>query len=367
MANVLSSRLISLAFLKKHRQYARCDRARFTHSSSLICTKSAALEIYKFSELRSFQLEENETSTQTGDSIGKQNDDKFRAMIARERVHAIACEANARELDERMLERKKKKNETVVCIFAWFGSEKRHVRKYAEMYRGLGNDVIVCAPPALASLSASMTHRIANEFLSVVHDEYGECENVCVHSFSNGGFMFCGNLLHHGGDRVDLGGVEDEVKVNRVLAREFKEKIKTVTLDCSPATLTSDVVSRALASVLLGARVEDVIGDGKGRIGSFMKSALDVLANTLMSDEKLKKKIENAYKAWESEIDSRVPLKLLYSESDSLVPKEEIEAFAKRSRERGHPIYMKSWSNVPHCEIGRYHYDEYVDALFRKH
>ena len=35
-------------------------------------------------------------------------------------------------------------------------------------------------------------------------------------------------------------------------------------------------------------------------IGGLMKSALDNLANTLLSDENLQRKINNAYAAWET-------------------------------------------------------------------
>lgn len=98
-----------------------------------------------------------------------------------------------------------------------------------------------------------------------------------------------------------------------------------------------------------------------------MKSALDNLANTLLSDENLQRKINNAYAAWETALDVNVPLKMLFSESDKLVPVNEVQEFAQRQRDRGNAaVYTKSWENVPHCEIGRWHQDEYVRALFEE-
>ena len=102
-------------------------------------------------------------------------------------------------------------------------------------------------------------------------------------------------------------------------------------------------------------------------IGGLMKSALDNLANTLLSDENLQRKINNAYAAWETALDVNVPLKMLFSESDKLVPVNEVQEFAQRQRDRGNAaVYTKSWKNVPHCEIGRWHQDEYVRALFEE-
>ena len=78
----------------------------------------------------------------------------------------------------------------------------------------------------------------------------------------------------------------------------------------------------------------------------------------------LQRKINNAYAAWETALDTNVPLKMLFSESDKLVPVNEVEEFAQRQRARGNVVFTKSWKNVPHCEIGRWHQDEYVKALF---
>ena len=65
-----------------------------------------------------------------------------------------------------------------------------------------------------------------------------------------------------------------------------------------------------------------------------------------------KRKINNAYAAWETALDVNVPLKMLFSESDRLVPVNEVQEFAQRQRDRGNAaVYTKSWKNVPHCEI----------------
>ena len=106
-------------------------------------------------------------------------------------------------------------------------------------------------------------------------------------------------------------------------------------------------------------------GGGESRMGELAKSALDVLAETLLSDENLQRKINNAYAAWETELDTNVPLKMLFSESDKLVPVNEVQEFAQRQRARGNArVFTKCFKNVPHCEIGRWHQDEYMKVLF---
>jgi hypothetical protein len=262
-------------------------------------------------------------------------------------------------------EDEKKRSKDVVVIFAWFGSEKKHVAKYAHMYEDKHEEVIVVAPPALASLSPKLTTQIANDFLRIFREK--DVEGVHVHSFSNGGFLFAGNLLYHASDKRD----DKECKINVELAKKWKTKIKSVTLDCAPARLNANVISRAFASVLLGSRVEDIYdndakeGGGESRMGELAKSALDVLAETLLSDENLQRKINNAYAAWETELDTNVPLKMLFSESDKLVPVNEVQEFAQRQRARGNArVFTKCFKNVPHCEIGRWHQDEYMKVLF---
>ena len=286
----------------------------------------------------------------------------------------IRCEKITNAIDVFTFEadnKDKRRNKDVIVIFAWFGSDKKHVRKYAQMYenRRMGEKVIVVAPPALASLSPNMTTQIANDFLTGFFEEEA-IEGVHVHSFSNGGFLFAGNLFHHASDVKKR---EDDCSVNAQLAKKFKMKIKSVTLDCAPAKLSAEVISRAFASVLLGSRVEDIYDNNTSKegessiIGGLMKSALDNLANTLLSDENLQRKINNAYAAWETALDVNVPLKMLFSESDKLVPVNEVQKFAQRQRDRGNAaVYTKSWKNVPHCEIGRWHQDEYVRALFEE-
>jgi len=321
----LSSRLVSLALLKKYKATppVRAD------SGGVFASSSA----YSSSSLFSRERKTNAIEVFTFQQKNHQN--------------------HVREA----------KSKDVVVIFAWFGSDKKHVAKYAQMYKDKQEKVIVVAPPALASLSPKLTTQIANDFLKFFDDDI---EGVHVHSFSNGGFLFAGNLFHHASDEKRA----DDLPVNRELAKKFKKKIKSVTLDCAPARLNADVISRAFASVLLGSRVEDIydnnnnLKEGESSMGGLMKSALDALANTLLSDENLQRKINNAYAAWETALDTNVPLKMLFSESDKLVPVNEVEEFAQRQRARGNVVFTKSWKNVPHCEIGRWHQDEYVKALF---
>jgi hypothetical protein len=345
--SLVSSRLVSLALFKKYK------------TGTTTTTTTTNLPIVR--------AESSASSSSSGSYYSSSQKSGWSSST-------IRCEKITNAIDVFTFEadnKDKRRNKDVIVIFAWFGSDKKHVRKYAQMYenRRMGEKVIVVAPPALASLSPNMTTQIANDFLTGFFEEEA-IEGVHVHSFSNGGFLFAGNLFHHASDVKKR---EDDCSVNAQLAKKFKMKIKSVTLDCAPAKLSAEVISRAFASVLLGSRVEDIYDNNTSKegessiIGGLMKSALDNLANTLLSDENLQRKINNAYAAWETALDVNVPLKMLFSESDKLVPVNEVQEFAQRQRDRGNAaVYTKSWKNVPHCEIGRWHQDEYVRALFEE-
>ena len=225
------------------------------------------------------------------------------------------------------------------------------------MYKRRNFEVIVVSPPALASLNPTMTNKIANDFLNVLKP--GNRKKLHLHSFSNGGFLFAGNLLHHGKKGRRRNSLEKDAEVNVEREIEFRNKINTIAIDCAPAALTPEVISKALASVLLGSRAEDLPDDG---VGGFAKFALDTLGRTLMRDEKIKRKIDDAYAAWETEL-AEVPMQIFYSQSDELVPASEVEAFARRRKDNGGTIQLRMWENVPHCEIGRFFEDEYSEAL----
>lgn len=347
MHAAVSSRLVSLALLKKYKARGGIGAERGVVGSAHAGGGSVV------------------ASSSTSSSSPSRGGVRERKTNAIDVFRFVQNHRRRRADDEEAEDDEKKRSKDVVVIFAWFGSEKKHVAKYAHMYEDRHEEVIVVAPPALASLSPKLTTQIANDFLRIFREK--DVEGVHVHSFSNGGFLFAGNLLHHASDKRD----DKECKINVELAKKWKTKIKSVTLDCAPARLNANVISRAFASVLLGSRVEDIYdndakeGGGESRMGELAKSALDVLAETLLSDENLQRKINNAYAAWETELDTNVPLKMLFSESDKLVPVNEVQEFAQRQRARGNArVFTKCFKNVPHCEIGRWHQDEYMKVLF---
>ena len=53
----------------------------------------------------------------------------------------------------------------LALVVGWFGAELKHVRKYADMYRGAGWDAITVAPPSLATLVPP----VADVYLSLIH------------------------------------------------------------------------------------------------------------------------------------------------------------------------------------------------------
>ena len=174
--SLVSSRLVSLALFKKYK----------------IGTTTTTTTTTNLPIVRAESSSSNSSTSYSSSQKSGWSSSTIRCEKITNAIDVFTFEADNKD---------KRRSKDVIVIFAWFGSDKKHVRKYAQMYenRRMGEKVIVVAPPALASLSPNMTTQIANDFLTGFFEEEA-IEGVHVHSFSNGGFLFAVNLFHHASD-----------------------------------------------------------------------------------------------------------------------------------------------------------------------
>ena len=196
-------------------------------------------------------------------------------------------------------------------LVGWFGCKPSHLRKYAKMYLSdaLGYDAVVCVtPPVAATLFPALGDAFAATALGAVaharkilaeEDAEGKSASSSVsapshqasapvalgpacalderplilHLFSNGGYVFAGNVMH-----AQTGFVADTetplgASITTVLRRRlgfapepaaaarFSDSVAALVMDSAPGELEPGMVAASFRSVLTGSRAEIVAPD----------------------------------------------------------------------------------------------------------
>jgi pimeloyl-ACP methyl ester carboxylesterase len=189
-------------------------------------------------------------------------------------------------------------------LVGWFGCKPSHLRKYAKMYLSdaLGYDAVVCVtPPVAATLFPALGDAFAATALGAVaharkilaeEDAEGKSASSSVsapshqasapvalgpacalderplilHLFSNGGYVFAGNIMH-----AQTGFVADTetplgASITTVLRRRlgfapepaaaarFSDSVAALVMDSAPGELEPGMVAASFRSVLTGSR-----------------------------------------------------------------------------------------------------------------
>lgn len=228
-------------------------------------------------------------------------------------------------------------------LLGWLGADRKHVAKYAEAWRAppLGLvDVVDVVPGVAATLFERAADAAHLEALRRVTRETAAGAPLVLHAFSNAGELFLGGLMR----RAD-GGCE--------LARDVLGRTAGVVLDSAPGRLDVDVVERGVSATLLGVAAPPR-GDPLRVPGARLAASALLAANA--------ERLEAVRSAWDTALPG-VPTLLLHTKADTLIPAEFLEAFAARREAGGAPVRTRAWDDPPHCEILRYHRDEYVHEL----
>ena len=181
-------------------------------------------------------------------------------------------------------------------LVGWFGCKPSHLRKYAKMYLSdaLGYDAVVCiTPPVAATLFPALGDAFAATALGAVaharkilaeEDAEGKSASrvsapvalgpacalderpLILHLFSNGGYVFAGNVMH-----AQTGFVADTetplgASITTVLRRRlgfapepaaaarFSDTVAALVMDSAPGELEPEMVAASFRSVLTGSR-----------------------------------------------------------------------------------------------------------------
>ena len=194
---------------------------------------------------------------------------------------ADATRADTRDVDSRLSVTR----EALPVLVGWFGCKRSHLRKYAKMYADIGYDNVVCVIPPTAStlfpalgdaFAASALEsvvkakaRIAerNEDAADVDDDSNtddvSTSGVVLHIFSNGGYLFAGNIAHAqtgfvADTEMPLGDVSTALRrklgfaPDPKLARDFTQNVVALVVDSAPGELEPGMVAASFEAVLEG-------------------------------------------------------------------------------------------------------------------
>ncbi len=220
-------------------------------------------------------------------------------------------------------------------LVGWFGCKPSHLRKYAKMYladSGENYDSVVCITPPVAatlfpalgdafaatalSAVASARRTLAIEGSGLVDKKHKlEIENkapscsvherpLILHLFSNGGYLFAGNVMHAQtgfvADTETPLGEELSTALRRKLgmapapedAARFVESVAALVMDSAPGELEPGMVAASFDSVLSGKAVE--IDEAE----SYSTTATRQLSQSLLAWPPIAKRLRYVDAAW---------------------------------------------------------------------
>lgn len=195
---------------------------------------------------------------------------------------ADATRADTRDVDSRLSVTR----EALPVLVGWFGCKRSHLRKYAKMYADIGYDNVVCViPPTASTLFPALGDAFAASALESVvkakariaelqHEDAADVDDdsntddvstsgVVLHIFSNGGYLFAGNIAHAqtgfvADTEMPLGDVSTALRrklgfaPDPKLARDFTQNVVALVVDSAPGELEPGMVAASFEAVLEG-------------------------------------------------------------------------------------------------------------------
>ena len=232
----------------------------------------------------------------------------------------------------------------LVILAGWLGCQPRSLRRYEELYRARGMQVLRYIAPPSAIFQCTLPYYTANHKDTVSQPKYemdelvdrmladleaSGCTAYLFHCFSNGG-CFVYERFRQATSKPPAGIIMDSCpgfQIHRI----------TIALDYCTWTERLQVAWNH-ARYYARAHNHDTWQP-------HVKRRADEYHDNLLNDPWL------------------VPQLYLYSRDDPLMPYDEVAALAKARKERGVDVHQKLWDNSRHCAHLIDHPEEYEQAV----
>ncbi|MEW5316303.1 MAG: hypothetical protein WDW38_007682 [Sanguina aurantia] len=233
-----------------------------------------------------------------------------------------------------------------VVVIGWMGSKRMYLNKYANLWRRSGDHEVICLRPSVMMTLVRWRGVItAGGDIDKVARLHMECANMPTfyHIFSTGGFIHAGTMWRW------MDEVEDVM-----LRRDMLEEVAGIILDSAPARVMPDTAARAIVCAVTRCRAEDVDTRYTSAV-AFTESVLRLWLDA----PSVKLRAQEVYEAWYN-MAPLCPQLYLYSESDPLVPSDEVEKYIKIQETRGVRISSHKYEDTGHCEHYRVYPHDYA-------
>lgn len=265
----------------------------------------------------------------------------------------------------------------LVVLAGWLGSKPQHLKRYEDLYRRAGCDVIHRIAPAYMIVTATLRPAemikpppawpqktpVSSSLQNLAWDVLAEIDNrdppfLFFHTFSNGGCMLWEQIRRLYGLENTLAGENGATVPVTVQKKLRKMKMKTigVTFDSAPGS-ELERINEALAYCTWKERCLAVLYGG-----------FDFLS--IGSDERVKLRLKRRSREYISTLQSDpwdIPQLYLFSVDDPLAPYHDLDSLVDArikvfGKER---IWKVAWGRSKHCAHLLLHPKEYSEAVQR--
>ncbi|KAG9449678.1 hypothetical protein H6P81_009643 [Aristolochia fimbriata] len=233
-------------------------------------------------------------------------------------------------------------------LLGWLGAEKKHLRRYAELYNSNGIRTIPFVINVKEIMSPDMGRgaerriaKLAEELMSWLHGKEidGRERGLLFHTFSNTGWLAYGVLL----DNLQQKG-------------DFMQKIKGCVVDSGgDPEINPQVWAAGFSAALLKKRsslmhCEANAADNKPRfVEKFLLNSFEMLFSILLMMPEVNRRLRKIIGVL-SDKQPPCPQLYLYSTADKVIPYRSVESFIEQQKKSGKEIMASNFETSPHVD-----------------
>lgn len=252
----------------------------------------------------------------------------------------------------------------MVILIGWLGCRQRYIDKYAAIWAAWGADTLTFLPSTAGIVVPPLGDRDVRAFCATlsalpVPAPAPTPRPVILHSFSNAGWLFTGQLLRATAHPPPLTLPADHARALQALMHAH---VAAVVLDSAPGRIDADVAARGFGAALANQEAEGF--DGRYPLVTALARHL---FRWYLRAPVIATRLREVQAAWATPASgwggNAAPLLHLYSDADVLIPREDMEAFAAGQVRAGRRVQAVVFEGAPHVRLLQADPDKYREAV----
>ncbi|KQJ93172.1 hypothetical protein BRADI_3g03050v3 [Brachypodium distachyon] len=250
---------------------------------------------------------------------------------------------------------------TLVVLLGWLGARQKHLRRYADLYRGRGVGSVRFVVPVRELVGLDLGRRVERRVADLAAEIAAWCDadrrrTLLFHTFSNTGWLAYGAVLENLQSRADIierirGCIVDSAPVLEIRPEVWAAGFSAAMLKKS-SSLTGPSSDFLDGSTLNGAlnKVNSVSELTRPSWGeTFLLSTLQKFFEIVLHLPDVNQRLRKVL-AVLSEKQPSCPQFYLYSSADRVIPAECVESFIGMQRSRGLSVSAYDFVSSPHVD-----------------